>query len=486
MAKEIKKLSGLPHEDYTLAQIDEGYRYRKEYGDLARLKATIMDKTLIQAIAVCRNPDGSSHPVRLVAGGRRFRALQELVADGRLEDRFTCRVLPEMDDLYLRTLELMENAERESMTFLEDAKLKDEITRLEQLKFGKKIGRSPDAPGHSLADTAKLLNVSASQVQADARLLKEINAIGDKVDWSKFTTRSDVQRVIKQVKTIGKRTVGAAAAKKVIGETANERVLTLANSYRIEDCTLGMKAIASGTQDFVEIDPPYAIALHEAKRKMQDNYDSYNEVPADQYIKLMRAVFDEAWRIMKPDSWMICWFGPEPWAEVMHYLLEGGTAESAQALYDNLQNTGQCKALVPFSPRSSGARFRTHRMCGIWAKEQGQTRQPNTRFGNCYEMFYYVRKGNPEFNTPGKNNIFKFPAVPPQQKVHATERPAALISTLLDVFVPAGSYVTVPFAGSGRTLLEAAKLDMIPIGFDLCKENKDSYIIQLNKELGAK
>ena len=43
--------------------------------------------------------------------------------------------------------------------------------------------------------------------------------------------------------------------------------------------------------------------------------------------------------------------------------------------------------------------------------------------------------------------------------------------------------MTVPFAGSGRTMLEAAKKNMIPIGFDLHSGFKDAYLIKLVQEI---
>lgn len=58
-----------------LTQINEGERYRKEYGDLSGLKDSLSRVGSIHPVVLSRNPDGSFD---LVAGGRRFRAFQEL------------------------------------------------------------------------------------------------------------------------------------------------------------------------------------------------------------------------------------------------------------------------------------------------------------------------------------------------------------------------------------------------------------------------
>ena len=474
------KLCDIPHEDYLLDEIEFGVRFRTDYGDLGRLKQTIMDNSLIHPIAVARNHEGAGYPVRLVAGGRRFKALIELTKEGKITGRVTCRVFDELDEHTIRSLELIENAQRKDMSFYDDAKLKSEIHRLEVLKHGPKLTRSPDDKGHSLADTAKILNVSKSHIEKDAALFKDMESLKDIINFDGMS-RSECAKSVKQVVKQAKQKVGANKARKVIGENSDDRLLTLTNAYKIEDCTKGMLKIGVSTQSLVEIDPPYAIDLHKKKKGMDD--PGYNEIDVRDYIPLMRKVFDESWRILKQDSWLLCWFGPEPWMEVMRYLIEGGTEESAFDLYDQISVRKQNHHAKPFVARFGSSRFRTHRMCGQWVKPSGQTQQPLSRLANSYESFFYAMKGNPELNKPGSINTFPIAPVPPEKKIHPTERPAELINKLLDMFVPAGSSITVPFAGSGRTLLEAAKLDMIPTGFDLTQAYKDGYTIALTKEI---
>lgn len=476
------RIGNVPHEDFDIDEIEFGVRFRKDHGDLSRLKQTILDEGLIHPLAVSRNPEGSGFPVKLVAGGRRYKAIESLKADGHSLGMITCRVFDEVDEYTLRSLELIENVSRMDMSFYEDAKLKEEIHRLEVAKFGPRLSNNPSDTGHSLKDTAKILNVSASQIQKDAKLFKEMSSLKDVIDFTDMT-RSDATKAVKQVLKQAKQKVGASKAKAIIGENADVKLLTLTNAYRIEDCQNGMKKLGASTQKFIEIDPPYAIDLHAKKKGMQDNYIDYNEIDIEAYIPLMRNVFDESWRVMKDNSWLVCWFGPEPWHEIMRYLIEGGTAETAMDLYLQLDTSKRDHKLNPFTARYGNARFKTHRMCGQWIKSSGQTRQPLTRFANSYESFFYASKGKPELNKPGRINTFTFQPVPPEQKIHPTERPKGLISELLDTFAEPGDAVTVPFAGSGRTLLEAAKKDMIPTGFDLSQTFKDGYTIALTKEI---
>jgi len=159
---------------------------------------------------------------------------------------------------------------------------------------------------------------------------------------------------------------------------------------------------------------------------------------------------------MKEDSWLIFWFGPEPWFDIIYSLI-----------------------------KQSG--FETRRLCGIWTKNNGQTKHPDIYLAQAYEMFYYARKGNAVINLDkrGRGNIFDFSPVSPTNKIHPTERPVPLMEEILRTFTWEGSRVIVPFAGSGNTLRAAYNLNMFPLGYDLSKEYKDSFTVRvLNEEKG--
>ena len=152
---------------------------------------------------------------------------------------------------------------------------------------------------------------------------------------------------------------------------------------------------------------------------------------------------------MATHSWLICWFAPEPWFEV---------------IYRELNNAG----------------FNTSRMCGIWTKPSGQTMQPDIYLANSYEMFFYAWKGRPALNKAGRKNIFEFSPVSPSQKTHPTERPIDLTTEIYDTFAFQGSRVLIPFLGSGNGLISAQQLGMSPVGFELGKGYKDSFLVKVH------
>jgi DNA modification methylase len=227
----------------------------------------------------------------------------------------------------------------------------------------------------------------------------------------------------------------------------------IAQSYLIGDCSDMLTRLPANFADFVEIDPPYAIDLNNAKRGGTDGYDHYNEIDRAIYLDFMQKVLAESFRVLKNDGWLVLWFGPEPWFEPLYQLL--------------IQTGFSCK-----------------RIPAVWVKPTGQTQSPNNHLANCYEMFFYARKSaDAALHMPGRSNVFAFPPVSPNYKRHPTERPAELIQALLDTFTIENCQVVVPFAGSGRTMLEAWKMKRQAVGYDLSEDYRNGFLEALSQEV---
>jgi site-specific DNA-methyltransferase (adenine-specific) len=221
-----------------------------------------------------------------------------------------------------------------------------------------------------------------------------------------------------------------------------------------------VKEVPSGSMHLVEIDPPYAIDLHEAKKKEGKSIytlEDYNEVPVTNYMDGgkdekwlgMNTVFKECYRIMADHSWLLCWFATEPWfADIYNAILSAG--------------------------------FETTRMCPVWIKPSGQTKRPEMHLPNSYEMFFYAWKGRPAIAQPRGSNVFNYPPIPPQQKTHPTERPIELTRDMYRTFAFPGSRVFIPFLGSGNGLIAAHLEGMSGVGSEIGKGYKDSFLVKVN------
>jgi len=429
----------------NIDEVFEGERRRVDYGDISELALSIKEKGLINPIAVglTKNYIESDKEYILIAGGRRFRACQQIGMKDipvRIYDR-------QLNDLELRSIELEENVRRKSLSWEEKIFLEDEINQLQISIHGEKISKAPGASGHSIRDTAKLLGKSHSTVVQDLKLVKAIKDFPE-MPWKKCKNKNDANKLLKKVTAIVERSVLSTDAKAAISTNGGQQK-HMSEAYIINDVFEALPKLQSGMFDLVEIDPPYGIDLEHTKQNY--SYEDYNEVEKKDYKVFLEKLMSEVYRVMAPSSWLVFWFAPEPWFE---------------DVYQAIKKTG----LV------------ITRMCGIWNKSYGQTNSPTTRLGNSYEMFFYARKGQATLAKPGSINGFEFSPVSPDNKKHPTERPVPLMQEILTTFAKPNAKVLVPFAGSGATLIAAGLEDMIPIGYDLSESYQQDYLIKVKNQ----
>lgn len=416
-----------------------GERARKDMGDLTSLETSMTEREMIQPIAVIDNEDST---YELLTGGRRMAVLEKHEVDV-----IPCRIYTkDISEHERKSIELAENLYRKNFEYYEHDALVAQIHALQQQAHGVKLGGP--GTGWGLAETGELIGKSKGSISS---ALKRAEA-RDKFP-ELFSTCKDQKDAMKVMSKISDLIVREEVAKR-IEENKTGVVNDLAKRYILKDFFEGVKEIPDNTYNWVEIDPPYAIDLKNAKKttdgKAIQEHD-YNEIPAKEYKRFLTRLFKECYRVMAPDSWLICWFGPEPWFE---------------SVYDSLIK----------------ANFSVKRIPGLWAKPSGQSKRPYEYLGNAYEMFFYAKKGEPKLHKPGRSNIFQFNQVPPNAKTHPTERPIEMIKEVLDTFAAPNSKGLVPFLGSGNTLLAAYELGMESIGFELGKSFKDSFLIKVNKK----
>lgn len=421
-----------------LSSITVSDRARQEMGDLEGLETSLKESGLVQPLAVKSNGDGT---YKLLAGERRYTVLKKnniLSIPARIYE-------DDLSDLEMKVIEKSENFYRKDMEFWELDKLTLEIHQMQQELLGVK-GPGP-GNGWGTRDTAEMIGAksNASVVEAIKRAQAR-EAFPELFDNCK--SASDASKVLKKVdEALVKQTIAQKLESQKLDSTLSE----LASRFIVRDFFKGVQEIPDGVMHLVEIDPPYAIDLVKQKRKdgeSQYQLENYNEVSTDRYVGFMSDVFTNCYRVMANHSWLLCWFAPEPWFEV---------------IYQSLRKAG----------------FGTTRMCGVWTKgTPGQNMNPSTRLSNSYEMFFYAWKGQPALNKAGSSNVFHHSPVSANQKVHPTERPIELMSEIYETFAFPGSRILIPFLGSGNGLLAASQLGMSATGFELSKAYKDSFLVK--------
>ena len=107
---------------------------------------------------------------------------------------------------------------------------------------------------------------------------------------------------------------------------------------------------------------------------------------------------------------------------------------------------------------------------GIWLVKSKTIDGPG--LSHNYQNFYYAKKGNPKLNKPNRSNVFNSSYV------------VEFFREVFRTFTKPNSRVLIPFAGSGKALIAAAYEEMIPIGYSMSKDLKDSYTFEINKTFG--
>lgn len=440
-----------------IKEIDTGLRARKTYEKIEELSHSITEHGLIQPIALLDkskvddwtgiekedlDPD---RPYLLLAGGRRFTAWRYGDHGHSIPARIYDKAITADE---MKSIELYENLHRIDLSWQEQVDLLDEIHELQTKIHGKPIRGVSDQDAHTIEDTGKMLGKSKSSISQD---LKLANAMKKLPQLREAKTKADARKMLKKLSTDVK---ADKKAKEILERKANshedERKKKLANSYVLGDVFEMIKEVPDQSIDLVEIDPPYAIDLHDVKKGHSTNTDDYTDVFVDEYEDFLNNLLSECYRTMKRNSWLVFWFAPEPWFETV---------------YQALQNAG----------------FETRRIPAIWNKRNGQTMQPAMYLGNAHEMFFYARKGKPSIKKQGRSNVYDFSPVNSSTKVHPTERPIELMEEVIKTFAEPDSKCLVPFAGSGNTLLACNNLDIKSIGYDISEKYQNDFVIRVHE-----
>ena len=437
--------------------IDFGERARKVYENMGTFVDSVKRRGIICPIAVFDNGVEVGPRYRLLAGGRRLRAVEQLQMTSipaHIYDH-------ELTEMEMRAIELAENLHRENLTWSENVLLKKQIHDLQVATHGKKESRTPGASGWSQAQTAEMLGESPANLSRDLKLAEtlivvpELSGAKDKAEASKMMKKVGTDIVKKKTaKAITKREVakGSSTLRKEIVD--NFIIRTPLEDPLDSGCFEMMPKIKSNMIDIVEIDPPYGIGLHKLKKTTTTpasiSLQEYNEVDKEIYPDFLMELLTESYRVLNNKGWLIIWFAQSPW----------------------YQTIVTCLGATGFTFRGTPA---------IWTKKIGQTKRPKLHLGSAYETFIYARKDNAEINKQGRINIFDFKPVPPALKIHPTEKPVELMQEILQTFGVAGARVLVPFLGSGNTLLAAANLRMNAFGYELSEEYKNDFTIRVHK-----
>jgi ParB family chromosome partitioning protein len=416
----------------------------------------------------------------LIAGERRLLAMKHLKRK-RVDVRVVDGVQP--DDQLM--IELLENLHRKDFTWHEDIDLKYKLhtfwsgkAKEEGKEWGyrdtaKKLrcslgGLSTDL---ALAEAMKVfpeLRDQTSKARArevykaygnQAQALQRMNSLSDVEQENlqklqagiielpiKNTVPKHVKENVKQKAAEVTEQLEAVESEKEDAAPLNMRVIYVSENYKkfiqkIPDASVGM----------IELDPPYAIGYDknygEETNKLRSSDDWTEKDLYEFYCDYLPILYQK----LTASAWILCWTGKE------HFLRINELAAKA--------------GFVTQEP-------------GVWTKTGGSSHIPKRKMISNWEMYLLFRKGDATFNTASLPSAVAVPTVPASQRIHRWEKPMDLYDHFLKALCQPGTIFLSLFAGSGNSLISAAKAGMMPIGCDKSAKYIPQFYSRVQNYLG--
>ena len=189
------------------------------------------------------------------------------------------------------------------------------------------------------------------------------------------------------------------------------------------DCQSVLPQLATASVHFVLTDPPYLVGY-------RGRWDSPNEqIVGDTDPSWVEPVYRELWRVLKPDSFCVSFYG---WPHTDTFL-------------------GLWKA-IGFRPVSHLAFVK--RQWGLGRFTRG-----------THETAYLLAKGSPPIPKSAISDVIDWQRE--DVSFHPNQKPVSALAPLILTYCPDGGIVLDPFMGSGSTLRAAKDLGMSAIGIEI-------------------
>jgi site-specific DNA-methyltransferase (adenine-specific) len=189
------------------------------------------------------------------------------------------------------------------------------------------------------------------------------------------------------------------------------------------DCRDVLPTLPAASVDFVLTDPPYLVHF-------KGRWDGVQRtIVGDDDPSWLRPAFTEVWRLLKPDSFCVSFYG---WPHTDTFL-------------------GVWKA-IGFRPVSHLAFVK--RQWGLGRFTRG-----------THEAAYLLAKGKPPIPESAISDVIDWQRE--DVVFHPNQKPVSTLTPLIDCYCPSGGIVLDPFMGSGSTLRAAKDLGRTAIGIEI-------------------
>lgn len=442
----------------AISNIVDTDRQRKNYGDIHGLATSIKKFGIIQPIVLTRRDS----IISLVAGGRRLAACRYLGLINLVHARdFVWR--EELSDdsgkLQLQAVELEENLRRSDLSWSETIAAKANLLALMQSIHGASkgfgVGRS-GTDGFGIRTLAAMLDENPSTTSRDIELA---GYVAKHPMLAQMPTKADAQRKLGVAVTVA--AMQAIAKRSVVtpsGDLVSTTVGTGGGSHspsqspvpvllpahderwtlyegRFQD---SITQVANDSVDLVCTDLPYNIGLGTSSASHSAGLGQFDDSDLDINV-LCADVAVESFRTLRNDRFAVFFYG-------MNY---------HGVLYDALTTAGFTVDVYPF----------------IWLRDRSAPPDGFARYSKTYDPAFIASKGTPRFIRPNLPNSISVPSVRGPERLHAAQKPQAIMQKFIEDMTTPGCVVLDMFAGAGTTGVAALRTGRKAILFEMEQQN---------------
>jgi len=203
-------------------------------------------------------------------------------------------------------------------------------------------------------------------------------------------------------------------------QTSQQRAQLPINRILNGDCIDLMRQLPSAKVDFILTDPPYLVNYRDRSNRSIQN---------DQSADWLKPAFVEAYRVLKPNAFMVAFYS---WTKV---------------------------DLFMDAWRSAGFRVAGH----LVFRKQYESKSSFLRYR--HEQEYLLAKGRPALPQNPIADVIDMPYS--GNALHPAQKPVQALLPLIETFSQPGDLVLDPFSGSGSTLVAARQLKRNYLGMEL-------------------
>jgi site-specific DNA-methyltransferase (adenine-specific) len=423
-------------------------RMRRDLGDVVELAASIKRYGVIQPIVLTRQ-------YRLIAGGRRYAALK-LLKTPVIHHGKEYIYNDETNPTRLAAMELEENLKRKQLTWSEEVLGKKQLLEIMQdikgASRGFGTGKSGLNDGFGIRTLAEMLGENPSTTSRDIQLAEFVSrhpmlaSLPTKADAvrklgvavtvaamqiaaKKSVVPSQAVSRANSVTTVGVDSDGVAIVAESTPPVSEERWILYEGTFQSN-----IDSVSDASVDLVLTDLPYNIGLGDSSASHSAGLGSFDDSSLD-IVSLCADVATQSWRVMRDNRFAVFFYG-------MAY---------QQVLYDALTTAGFVVDVYPF----------------IWLRDRSAPPDGFARYSKTYDPALIASKGVPRFVRPNLPNSISIPSVRGPERLHAAQKPLALMQKFIEDCTTPGCVVLDMFAGAGTTGAAALQCKRKAILFEL-------------------